>query len=141
MITIYKEDSLKRSRAYGYYKGAVKDRLKYFVETGNGFQGNTLLSSLDEDCAGIIWAEDNGVIVSCASYNLTKIGKKIFTVDFFQANNDDIYTQVNEYIEQFAGSLKCYFIEEMVTAKDDQRVNHLENIGYRKEFTLLFKKV
>lgn len=141
MITIYKEDSLKQSRAYGYYKSAVKDRLRYFVETDNGFQGNTLLSSLDEDSVGIIWAEDDGKILSCVTFNLIKIGKKIFTVDFFQAIDDEIYQQINEYVENFARSLNCYFIEEMVTVKDEQRVDYLENIGYQKEFTLLFKKV
>jgi hypothetical protein len=141
MIEIYNSNSLKGSEPYNYYKEAIKTKLKYFVSIDNGFQGNSLLASLDEDSAGIIWAKDGDKIVACVSYHLLKTGKKIFTINFFHAESEDIYNQVNDYVEKFASDLDCYFIEEVITAKDTGRLNELEKIGYQIEFTLMFKKV
>ena len=141
MITIHHSLLLKNSVAYQYYKNSIKNKLKYFVSIDNSFQGNALLSSLNEDNSGIVWAEESGQIIGCASYHLQKIGKKIFTINFFSTENDEVYRQINDYIEKFAGQQNCYFIEELVTAKDHQRVDYLEKIGYKKEFHLMFKKV
>lgn len=141
MIIIKKSPLLKNSIPYQYYTSAKQKKLKYFVSIDNGFQGNALLASLDEDNSGVVWAEDDGKVVACVSYHLQKIGKKIFTINFFHADTVEIYTRVNAYVEELAGQHNCYFIEELVTAKDNKRINDLETIGYQKEFTLMFKKV
>ena len=52
-----------------------------------------------------------------------------------------IESSLNEKLEQYATELDCFYIEEIISVMDQERIDSLEFINYKKEFCLMYKRV
>ena len=57
------------------------------------------------------------------------------------AENKEVSKEIYVYFENLALELGCVCINETVTIKDENRIKKLEEVGFKKEFCLMYKKV
>ena len=140
-MQIYCSNNLKESSAYSYFQEAVTKKIEYLKSIGiSEVIANSLLKSIDVETSGVIWAEENNNILGCLCFGLKKLDKKIITVNLLYSYTE-IESMLNERLEQYATELDCFYIEEIVSVMDNERIDSLESINYKKEFCLLYKKV
>jgi hypothetical protein len=140
-MQIYCSNNLKESFAYSYFQEAVIKKIEYLKSIGiSEIIASSLLKSIDVETSGIIWAEENNNILGCLCFGLKKLDKKIMTVNLLYSHAG-IESSLNEKLEQYATELDCFYIEEIVSVKDKERIDSLEFINYKKEFCLMYKRV
>jgi len=134
-------NNIKESFAYSYFQEAVIKKIEYLKSIGiSEIIASSLLKSIDVETSGIIWAEENNNILGCLCFGLKKLDKKIMTVNLLYSHAG-IESSLNEKLEQYATELDCFYIEEIVSVKDKERIDSLEFINYKKEFCLMYKRV
>jgi hypothetical protein len=140
-MQIYCSNNLKESFAYSYFQEAVIKKIEYLKSIGiSEIIASSLLKSIDVETSGVIWAEENNNILGCLCFGLKKLDKKIMTVNLLYSHAG-IESSLNEKLEQYATELDCFYIEEIVSVKDKERIDSLEFINYKKEFCLMYKRV
>jgi len=141
MMQIHCSNNLKESFVYFYFQEAVIKKIEYLKSIGiSEIIANSLLKSIDVETSGVIWAEENNNILGCLCFGLKKLDKKIMTVNLLYSHAG-IESSLNEKLEQYATELDCFYIEEIISVMDQERIDSLEFINYKKEFCLLYKRV
>jgi len=140
-MQIHCSNNLKESFVYFYFQEAVIKKIEYLKSIGiSEIIANSLLKSIDVETSGVIWAEENNNILGCLCFGLKKLDKKIMTVNLLYSHAG-IESSLNEKLEQYATELDCFYIEEIISVMDQERIDSLEFINYKKEFCLLYKRV
>ena len=141
MIEIKHSKQLVGSPIYDYYQNLLQQKINFYLGLGHSRQLSEAMQHHEEDQSGIIWAEHNSKPCGFISYSRQKVIKQVMILSLMQADNEEVFTKMYEFFEDFSKSLGCIYIHETVTMKDTTRIDELENIGFNKEFYIMFKNV
>lgn len=140
-MEIKQSTSLTDSPVYDYYKKGLQSKHEYYVDLGYSEGLTTAILNFDESLCNVVWAEQDGKPKGCICYSLELVNKKVMVVYIMISDNKRAFNKMYKYFEEYAKSLGCILINEIVTMKDTKRMSALEDLGYRKDFYLLYKKV
>lgn len=141
MTQIYHSNNLIDSPAYAYFQEAVVKKIEYLKSIGiSELIASSLLKSINVKASGVVWAEDDNNILGCLCFGLEKLDNKIMTVNLLYSHTG-LESILNDKLEEYAKSLDCFYIEEIVSVMDKERISNLESINYKKEFCLMYKRV
>ena len=141
MIKIFHSNTLINSPVYDYFKQGSLEKSNYYVSIGHSQSLSDALQDFEESISGIVWGELSGQYVGFICYSLKDVDKKVILINLAMAENKEVSKEIYVYFENLALELGCVYINETVTIKDETRIKKLEEVGFKKEFCLMYKKV
>ena len=141
MIKLSHSNTLIDSPVYDYFKQGSIEKSNYYISIGHSESLSNALQDFEENVSGIVWAELDGRYAGFICYSLKDVDKKVIMINLAMAESEEILKEIYNYFENFALNLGCVYINETATIKDEKRIKELEELGFKKEFCLMYKKV
>lgn len=132
----------KTDEVYFYYLRQLKKMKDSFLELGHtsGFV-DAITAKYENECSEIMWIEENSTIKGVLVFGeKVDISRRMITLFFLKAddNNDKLLFSEFEKLAKNRGYLKILFL---TSVKDEKTISSFEDMGLRKEYFHLFKKI
>jgi hypothetical protein len=142
MIEFFSEDNLDSEYVYSFYLSVINSKADYYTQLGYNKDMAYAIQDYDRKTSGIVYAKEDEKIIGFVIYNNKRsLDKMIFDIQMEFYESTEVFKKLYEYIENFAKSLNCNYINQTVLVKDLKIINNLESINFKKEFCLMYKRV
>jgi hypothetical protein len=142
MIEFFSNDTLGDASLYALCQSTVESNANRYMKLGYNKDLSFRIHDFGKENSGIVYAKENDRIVGFVIFdNKESLDKMMFDIQLDFYESQEVYKKLYEFVENFAKSLGCVYINQSVLIKDVEIINDLESIGFKKEFCLMYKKV